>query len=89
MMAGRTIFAIDDHKSIRHALGEMLGVFGFAVARVPTASFERLGDREVTASWLTCGCPARTESNSSGNLVAERSPFLSFSYLVMPTFRWR
>src|SRR6266850_5908852 len=36
----------------------------------PIASFERLGNREVAASWLTCGCPARTVSNSSVNLVA-------------------
>jgi two-component system response regulator FixJ len=41
-------------------------------ATPPTASFERLGDREVAASWLTCGCPARTASNPSGTLVAEK-----------------
>jgi len=30
-MPGPTIFVIDDQESVRHALGEMLSVFGFAV----------------------------------------------------------
>ena len=30
-MAGPLIFVIDDQASVRHALGEMLGVFGFTV----------------------------------------------------------
>jgi two-component system response regulator FixJ len=30
-MPGLTIFIIDDHESVRHALGEMLTVFGFTV----------------------------------------------------------
>src|SRR5258705_12156105 len=31
MMPGPTIFLIDDQELVRHALGEMLSVFGFAV----------------------------------------------------------
>ena len=30
-MPGPTIFVIDDQESVRHALGEMLSVFGFTV----------------------------------------------------------
>src|SRR5260370_40452477 len=37
MMAGPTIFVIDDQKSVRHALGEMLGVFGFTVETYESA----------------------------------------------------
>jgi len=37
MMAGPTIFVIDDQKSIRHALGEMLGGFGVTVETYESA----------------------------------------------------
>ena len=30
-MSGPTLFIIDDQASVRHALSEMLNVFGFAV----------------------------------------------------------
>lgn len=36
-MAGPTIFVIDDQASVRHALGEMLGVFGFNVETYESA----------------------------------------------------
>ena len=36
-MATRTIFVIDDHESVRHALGEMLSVFGFTVETYDSA----------------------------------------------------
>jgi two-component system, LuxR family, response regulator FixJ len=37
MMTGHTIFVIDDQESVRHALGEMLGVFGFTVETYESA----------------------------------------------------
>jgi two-component system response regulator FixJ len=36
-MPAATIFVIDDHESVRHALGEMLSVFGFAVETYESA----------------------------------------------------
>ncbi len=36
-MPGPTIFVIDDQESVRHALGEMLSVFGFAVETYESA----------------------------------------------------
>jgi two-component system, LuxR family, response regulator FixJ len=36
-MAAPTIFVIDDHESVRHALGEMLSVFGFTVETYDSA----------------------------------------------------
>jgi two-component system response regulator FixJ len=36
-MATPTIFIIDDQESVRHALGEMLSVFGFTVETYPSA----------------------------------------------------
>lgn len=36
-MPGPTIFVIDDQESVRHALGEMLSVFGFAVETYDSA----------------------------------------------------
>lgn len=36
-MAAPTIFLIDDQESVRHALGEMLSVFGFTVATYESA----------------------------------------------------
>jgi two-component system response regulator FixJ len=36
-MAAPTIFLVDDHESVRHALGEMLSVFGFAVETYESA----------------------------------------------------
>ena len=36
-MAASTIFVIDDHESVRHALGEMLSVFGFTVETYESA----------------------------------------------------
>jgi two-component system, LuxR family, response regulator FixJ len=36
-MPGPTIFVIDDQASVRHALGEMLNVFGFAVETFESA----------------------------------------------------
>jgi two-component system response regulator FixJ len=36
-MAGPTIFIIDDQAAVRHALGEMLNVFGFAVETYESA----------------------------------------------------
>ena len=37
MMPGPTIFVIDDQESVRHALGEMLSVFGFTVETYDSA----------------------------------------------------
>jgi two-component system, LuxR family, response regulator FixJ len=37
-MNAPTIFVIDDHASVRHAIGEMLTVFGFAVEMFGSAS---------------------------------------------------
>jgi two-component system response regulator FixJ len=36
-MAASTIFVIDDHAAVRHALGEMLSVFGFTVETYDSA----------------------------------------------------
>ena len=36
-MAAPTIFVIDDHEIVRHALGEMLSVFGFTVETYDSA----------------------------------------------------
>ncbi len=36
-MAGPTIFVIDDQASVRHALGEMLSVFGFSIKTYKSA----------------------------------------------------
>jgi len=36
-MAGPTVFVIDDQESVRHALGEMLSVFGFSVETYESA----------------------------------------------------
>src|SRR5262249_40843520 len=36
-MAAPTIFVIDDQESVRHALGEMLSVFGFTVETYESA----------------------------------------------------
>lgn len=36
-MTGPQVFIIDDQESVRHALSEMLGVFGFEVAAYPSA----------------------------------------------------
>jgi two-component system response regulator FixJ len=36
-MAAPTIFVIDDHEPVRHALGEMLSVFGFTVETYDSA----------------------------------------------------
>src|SRR5262245_65717685 len=36
-MPGPTIFVIDDQASVRHALGEMLSVFGFTVETYDSA----------------------------------------------------
>lgn len=36
-MAGPTIFVIDDQASVRHALGEMLSVFGFSIKTYESA----------------------------------------------------
>jgi two-component system, LuxR family, response regulator FixJ len=50
-MAGPTIFVIDDQESVRHALGEMLGVLGFTVETYESAdSFLR------AIGQLTGGC---------------------------------
>ena len=44
-MAGPTVFVIDDQQSVRHALGEMLSVFGFNVETYESAdSFLRALD---------------------------------------------
>lgn len=37
MTSTATIFLIDDQESVRHSLGEMLSVFGFAVETFPSA----------------------------------------------------
>ena len=45
-MAGPTVFVIDDQQSVRHALGEMLSVFGFNVETYESGdSFLRALDR--------------------------------------------
>jgi two-component system, LuxR family, response regulator FixJ len=36
-MTAPTIYLVDDHESVRHALGEMLSVFGFAVETYESA----------------------------------------------------
>lgn len=36
-MSGPTIFLIDDHESVRHAVGEMLSAFGFSVRSFDSA----------------------------------------------------
>jgi two-component system response regulator FixJ len=47
-MAGPTIFVIDDHASVREALGEMLSVFGYAVKTYESAdSFLQALDRQI------------------------------------------
>ena len=47
-MAARTIFVIDDHASVRDALGEMLSVFGYAVKTYESAdSFLQALDRQI------------------------------------------
>jgi two-component system response regulator FixJ len=47
-MATPTIFVIDDHASVRDALGEMLSVFGYAVKTYESAdSFLQALDRQI------------------------------------------
>jgi two-component system, LuxR family, response regulator FixJ len=47
-MAAPTIFVIDDHASVREALGEMLSVFGYAVKTYESAdSFLQGLDRQI------------------------------------------
>jgi two-component system response regulator FixJ len=47
-MATSTIFVIDDHASVRDALGEMLSVFGYAVKTYESAdSFLQALDRQI------------------------------------------
>jgi two-component system response regulator FixJ len=47
-MAAPTIFVIDDHASVRDALGEMLSVFGYAVKTYESAdSFLQALDRQI------------------------------------------
>src|SRR5262249_4374093 len=42
-----TVFVVDDHAAVREALGEMLGVFGYAVKTYPSAdAFLRSLDRQ-------------------------------------------
>ena len=48
IMAAPTIFVIDDHASVREALGEMLSVFGYAVKTYESAdSFLQGLDRQI------------------------------------------
>ena len=50
-MAAPTIFIIDDQESVRHALGEMLSVFGFTVETYQSAdSFLQ----SIDPSWAGC-----------------------------------
>src|SRR5262245_41222170 len=50
-MAAPTIFVIDDQESVRHALGEMLSVFGFTVETYESAdSFLQ----SIDPSWAGC-----------------------------------
>jgi two-component system response regulator FixJ len=47
-MAAPTIFVIDDHASVREALGEMLSVFGYGVKTYESAdSFLQALDRQI------------------------------------------
>ena len=50
-MPGPTVFIIDDQKAVRHALGEMLSVFGFTVA-----TFASADDFLAASPGLRFGC---------------------------------
>ena len=62
-----TVFVIDDQEAVRHALGEMLSVFGFDGARPTTSADSFLAARtsrsSAAASSPTCACPAWTASS--------------------------
>jgi two-component system, LuxR family, response regulator FixJ len=73
-MAGPVVFVIDDQRSVRDALAEMLGVFGYAVETSPSAE-------EFLAGW---------EAGRLGCIVADvRMPGMSGIELVRELARRR
>ena len=92
-MSVPTIFVIDDQESVRHALGEMLNVFGFAVETYESADAFLSGsiDRVPAASWPTSGCRAWTASSSraSSRAARFRSRWCSSPATPMSRWRWR
>jgi CheY-like chemotaxis protein len=71
-----TVFVIDDQSSIRHALGEMLSVFGYDVEAYESAdSFfcERLTLCGAAASLPMFACRAWTELNLCASSRAVKS----------------
>ena len=75
-MTAPTIFVIDDQKSVRHALGEMLSVFGFSVETYESGRQFPADARPAAtpaASSPTCACRAWTASSSCASSPAARS----------------
>ena len=77
-MTAPTIFVIDDQQSVRHAIGEMLSVFGFSVRdlRIPRCTFSTgPARRSRAASSPMCACRRWTASRSWPKWPGARSGY--------------
>ena len=79
-MPGPTIFVIDDQESVRHALGEMLSVFGFTVETYDSAE-----DKLYSMNCITCHTNINEDHVYQAvadpkSVVKPKTPVTAYSY---------